>query len=222
MAAEAGDDLFGTGVRRICAVVQPPRPGKGQQVRSALRETKTMNCGSIGCEATPKRAHFSVGCRRTIRKRQPLSLPAGGARRREFAGESWAGTVMVDASAPSRLPNGDDLEMETYRDLPEGFVREYPIPKRILLSMPRFRSERRNAGKIGVARHGLVTRKNRAKARTISDSAVVARGAAFEELRGRSMEKWACPGESCMREGSVLGTRRSLKRLRPAKSRSRR
>jgi 3-dehydroquinate dehydratase/shikimate dehydrogenase len=61
--------------------------------------------------------------------------------------------------------------METYRELPEGFVREYPVPKRILLSIHDFDRTTKLPGKIRVARHGLVdATKIAANARTISDS----------------------------------------------------
>jgi 3-dehydroquinate dehydratase/shikimate dehydrogenase len=64
-----------------------------------------------------------------------------------------------------------DLEMETYRRLPEGFLRQYALPRRIMVSMHDFSGTPRLPGKISVAPHSLVdTVKIAAQARTISDS----------------------------------------------------
>src|SRR2546429_7794633 len=41
-----------------------------------------------------------------------------------------------------------DIEMETFREFPDGFLRAYPVPPRILLSIHDFaRSEERRVGK---------------------------------------------------------------------------
>src|SRR5713226_1343276 len=60
--------------------------------------------------------------------------------------------------------------METFRELPEGLLREYPLPPRILLSIHDFEGTPKLPRKVIVA-HGLVDAvKIAAKSQTISDS----------------------------------------------------
>jgi 3-dehydroquinate dehydratase/shikimate dehydrogenase len=61
--------------------------------------------------------------------------------------------------------------METFRELPEGFLRAYPVPSRILLSIHDFERTPNLPRDIVVARHGLVDAvKIAAQAKTIADS----------------------------------------------------
>src|SRR5260370_37923737 len=61
--------------------------------------------------------------------------------------------------------------METFRALPEGFLRAYPVPCRILLSIHDFERTPNLPRNIVVARHGLVDAvKIAAHAKTIADS----------------------------------------------------
>jgi 3-dehydroquinate dehydratase/shikimate dehydrogenase len=100
-----------------------------------------------------------------------------------------------------------DLEMETYRELPEGSVREYPVPKRILLSIHDFDRTAKLPGKISVARHGLVDAvKIAARARTISDSVQLLRLArSSKNFVAIPMGEVGLPGRIlALREGSAL------------------
>jgi 3-dehydroquinate dehydratase/shikimate dehydrogenase len=64
-----------------------------------------------------------------------------------------------------------DLEMESFREIPEGFLREFPLPSRILLSIHDFKGTPKLPQDVRVARHGLVDAvKIAAKAKNISDS----------------------------------------------------
>jgi len=164
--------LFGTGVRRICAVVAALTAREmGRQVRSALRETRTVELRLDWLRNNSERARFL----RWLTKNNPKGATfVATCRRREGAGK-FAGDAHQELywlmQAREAGCQWCDLEMETYRELPEGFVREYPVPKRILLSIHDFDRTAKLPGKIRVARHGLVdATKIAANARTISDS----------------------------------------------------
>src|SRR5712664_450524 len=164
--------LFGTGVRRICAVAAASTARElGQQVRSALRETKTIELRLDWLRSESERARF-LGW---LPKNNPKEATFVATCRRRKGGGKFAGDAEQELywlmQAREAGCQWCDLEMETYRDLPEGFVREYPVPKRILLSIHDFDRTAKLPGKISVARHGLVDAvKIAASARTISDS----------------------------------------------------
>jgi 3-dehydroquinate dehydratase / shikimate dehydrogenase len=131
--------LFGTGVGGLCAVVAASTaPEMAERVRSALRETKTIelrldflrNDGERGRflhwlrKSMPKRATFLATCRRRV---------GGG----QFSGDieqqlSW---LIQSREAGCQWC---DLEVETLRELPSQSVRDYPVPKRVLLSLHDF------------------------------------------------------------------------------------
>ncbi len=164
--------LFGTGVRRICAVVAASTArGMGRQVRSALRETKTVELRLDWLRNNSERTRFL----RWLTKNNPKEATFVATCRRREGGGKFAGNAEQELywlmQAREAGCEWCDLEMETYRELPEGFVREYPVPKRILLSIHDFDRTTKLPGKIRVARHGLVdATKIAANARTISDS----------------------------------------------------
>src|SRR5467141_5387325 len=164
--------LFGTGVRRICAVAAASTARElGQQVRLALRETKTVELRLDWLRSDSERARFF----RWLPKNNPRNATFVATCRRREGGGKFAGDAQQELywlmQAREAGCQWCDLEMETYRELPEGFVREYPVHKRILLSIHDFDRTAKLPGKIRVARHGLVdATKIAANARTISDS----------------------------------------------------
>ena len=201
-------NLFGTGVRRICAVVAASTAREmGQQVRSALRETKTIELRLDWLRSDSERARF-LGW---LPKNNPKEATFVATCRRRKGGGRFAGDAGQELywlmQARQAGCQWCDLEMETYRDLPEGFVREYPIPKDILLSIHDFDRTAKLPGKISVARHGLVDAvKIAAKARTISDSVRLLRVARrSKNFVAVPMGEMGLPGRIlALREGSAL------------------
>lgn len=164
--------LFGRAQDRICAVVAAATAAEMKsQVRLALGETRTieLRLDWLRNDAERKRllhwlktwkrgrATYLATCRRIVGG----GKLAGGPEEELFwlvqareAGCQWC-----------------DLEMETFRDLPEGFVREFPIPKRILLSIHDFQETPRLPRKVRVSAHGQVDAvKIAVKANSIADS----------------------------------------------------
>ncbi len=200
--------LFGTGVRRICAVAAASTAREmGQQVRLALRETKTVELRLDWLRGDSERARFL--------RWLPANIPKGATfvatcRRREGGGK-FGGDAQQELywliQACAAGCQWCDLEMETYRELPEGFARAYPVPKRILLSIHDFDRTAKLPGKISVARHGLVDAvKIAASARTISDSVRLLRLARrSKNFVAVSMGEVGLPGRIlALREGSAL------------------
>lgn len=164
--------LFGRGVGRVCAVVAAPIAAEmSQQVRSAIKSTRTVELRLDWLRSDAERSRFLMWLKKN---RPPNATFLATCRRREGGGK-FNGNVdrelywLVQAREAGCL--WCDLEMETYRKLPEGFLREYPVPMRILLSIHAFDGTPKFPRVIRVARHGQVDAvKIAAKARTISDS----------------------------------------------------
>jgi len=200
--------LFGTGVRRICAVVAASTAAEmTRQLRAALRETRTIELRLDWLDSDPERARF-LGW---LRWHKPKGATFLATCRRREGGGKFAGATDRELFWLTQAREAGcqwcDLEMETLRELPAGFVREYPVPQRIMLSMHDFERTPKLPGKISVARHGLVdTVKIAAQAQTISDSVRLLR------LARRSKNFVAVPmGEIglparilALREGSAL------------------
>src|SRR6266851_1009982 len=200
--------LFGTGVRRICAVAAASTARElGQQVRLALRETKTVELRLDWLRSDSERARFF----RWLPKNNPRDATFVATCRRREGGGKFAGDAEQELywlmQAREAGCEWCDLEMETYRELPEGFVREYPVPKRILLSIHDFDRTAKLPGKIRVARHGLVdATKIAANARTIFDSVRLLRLARrSKNFVAVPMGEMGLPGRIlALREGSAL------------------
>ena len=200
--------LFGTGVRRICAVVAASTAREmGRQVRSALRQTKTVELRLDWLRNNSERARFL----RWLTENNPKEATFVATCRRREGGGKFAGDAEQELywlmQAREAGCEWCDLEMETYRELPEGFVREYPVPKRILLSIHDFDRTAKLPGKILVARHGLVdATKIAANARTISDSVRLLRLARrSKNFVAVPMGEMGLPGRVlALREGSAL------------------
>ena len=200
--------LFGTGLRRICAVVAASTSAEmSKLVRSALRQTKTIELRLDWLGSDAERTHFLAWFRKsnfrnatflaTCRRREGGGKFAGGIDRELYwliqareAGCQWC-----------------DLEVETLRKLPGQSVREFPVPPRVLLSLHDFDRTPDLPRTMNPPAHGGVDAvKIAAEARTIHDSIRLLR------LARRSKNFVAVPmGESglparilALREGSAL------------------
>ena len=200
--------LFGTGVRRICAVVAASTAREmGEQVRLALRETRTIELRLDWLRSDSERAQFL----RWLPRHKPKEATFVATCRRRLGGGKFAGDAEQElywlVQAREAGCEWCDLEMETYRELPEGFVRECPLPKRVLLSIHDFDRTAKLPGKINMARHGLVDAvKIAATARTISDSVRLLRLARHSKnFVAVPMAEVGLPGRIlALREGSAL------------------
>ena len=200
--------LFGTGVRRICAVVAASTAREmGEQVQSALRETKTIELRLDWLRSDSERSRFLRRLTMDITKEATFVATC---RRREGGGK-FGGDAQQElywlTEARQAGCQWCDLEMETYQELPEGFIREYPLPKRILLSIHDFDRTAKLPGKIRLAQHGLVdAAKIAARALTISDSVRLLRLARrSKNFVAVPMGEIGLPGRIlALREGSAL------------------
>src|SRR2546428_8085282 len=200
--------LFGTGLRRICAVVAASTAAEmSKLVRSALRQTKTVELRLDWLNSDAERARFLAWLKKnkfrtatflaTCRRREGGGKLAGGMGRELYwliqageAGCQWC-----------------DLELETLRKLPGQSVREYPVPPRVLLSVHDFeRTPDLPRTMNPPTRGGVDAVKIAAEARSIRDSVRLLR------LAHNSKNSVAVPmGETglparilALREGSAL------------------
>jgi 3-dehydroquinate dehydratase/shikimate dehydrogenase len=163
--------LFGRAKDRICAVVAAATATEmKRQIRLALRETRTieLRLDWLRSDAERKRLLCLLP---SLRRRRITFLAtcrriAGGGKLSGGPEEELFWLVQAREAGCSWC----DLEMETFRELPEGFVREFPIPKRILLSIHDFAETPRLPRKIRVSAHGqLDAVKIAVKANSIAD-----------------------------------------------------
>ncbi len=200
--------LFGTGLRRICAVVAASTSAEmSKLVRSALRQTRTIELRLDWLSSDGERAQFLDWLRRS-RPRNATFLAT--CRRREGGGK-FAGGIDRELywliQAREAGCQWCDLEVETLRKLPGQSVREYPVPPRVLLSLHDFDRTPDLPRTMNPPAHGGVDAvKIAAEARTIHDSIRLLR------LARRSKNFVAVPmGEAglparilALREGSAL------------------
>lgn len=164
--------LFGTGVGRVCAVVAAPTAADmSWQVRSALRSTPTVELRLDWLRSDAERTRFLAWLRKSKLRNSTFLATC---RRREGGGK-FDGNVDRELfwliQAREAGCQWCDLELESYREVPGGVLREYPVPRRILLSIHDFDGTPKFPRVIHVTRHGLVDAvKIAAKARSISDS----------------------------------------------------
>jgi 3-dehydroquinate dehydratase / shikimate dehydrogenase len=142
-----------------------------QQVRTALKDTPTIELRLDWLRSDTERSRFL----RWLRTSRPRTVTFLATCRRRAGGGRFPGDMHGELywliQARQAGCQWCDLEMETFREIPEGFLREYPLPPRILLSIHDFKGMPKLPRKIGVPRHGLVDAvKIAAKAKTISDS----------------------------------------------------
>lgn len=165
--------LFGKGAGRVCAVVAAPTAADmRRQVRSALKNSQTIELRLDWLGSDEERSLFL----RWLKTSKPRTATFLATCRRRAGGGKFPGSIHAQLYWLIRAREAGcqwcDLEMETFRELPQGLLRDYPLPPRILLSIHDFKGTPKLPRKIIVARHGLVDAvKIAAKAKAISDSA---------------------------------------------------
>jgi 3-dehydroquinate dehydratase/shikimate dehydrogenase len=164
--------LFGKGVRRVCAVVAAATArGMLHQVRVALRRTRTVELRLDWLETDAERLRFL----KRLRKHVSRSATFLATCRRKEGGGKFTGDIARQLHWLNQAREAGcrwcDIEMETFRELPDGFLRTYPVPPRILLSIHDFERMPNLPKKIVVSQHGQVDAvKIAARAKTITDS----------------------------------------------------
>ncbi|HKW33193.1 MAG TPA: shikimate dehydrogenase [Candidatus Acidoferrum sp.] len=164
--------LFGKGVGRVCAVAAATTAAEmSRQVRSASRSARTIELRLDWLRSDAERARFV----HWLKAHQPPKLAFLATCRRKEGGGKFAGDIGRQLYWLSQAREAGcqwcDVEMETFRELPEGFLRAYPVPIRIMLSIHDFERTPNLPRNIVVARHGQVDAvKIAAQAKTITDS----------------------------------------------------
>ncbi len=164
--------LFGWGIRRICAVAAASTAAEmSRQVRTALRSARTVEARLDWLKSDAERAQFLCW----LKKHKSASATFLATCRRKEGGGRFTGDIARQLYWLTQARDAGcewcDIEMETFCELPEGFLRAYPVPPRILLSIHDFERTPNLPRNIVVARHGLVDAvKIAAQAKTIADS----------------------------------------------------
>src|SRR5712671_5713769 len=164
--------LFGTGLRRICAVAAASTAAEmAKLVRSAIKQRRTddLRLDWLGSDA--ERARFLAWLKKS---RFSSATFVATCRRREGGGK-FAGGVDRELywliQAREAGCQWCDLEVETLRKLPGQSVREYPVPPRVLLSIHDFeRTPDLPRSMNPPARGGVDAIKIASEARSIHDS----------------------------------------------------
>jgi 3-dehydroquinate dehydratase/shikimate dehydrogenase len=164
--------LFGTGVKRLCAVVAASTATEmARQVRSALRQTRTIEVRLDWLRSDAGRARFLGWLKRN---RPHASTFIATCRRREGGGKFPGGVdreLYWLTHAREMGCQWCDLEVETVRRLPHESVREYAVPPRVLLSVHDFERTPALPRTVNASAPGQFDAvKIAAKARTIWDS----------------------------------------------------
>ena len=164
--------LFGKGLGRVCAVAAASSAaGMSRQVRAASQSARTVELRLDWLQSDAERARLI----RWLKKRRLANVTFLATCRRKEGGGKFAGDIARQLYWLSQAREAGcqwcDVEMETFRELPEGFLRAYPVPSHIMLSIHDFERTPNLPRNIVVARHGLVDAvKIAAQAKTISDS----------------------------------------------------
>lgn len=165
-------NLFGKGVRRVCAVVAASTAAEmARQVRLALRSTPTIELRIDWLRSDSERSRFLSW----LKRHHPRNATFLATCRRKQGGGKLTGDIACQLYWLTQARDAGcswcDIEMETFRELPEGFLRTCPVPPRIMLSIHDFERMPNLPHKIVVAQHGLVDAvKIAALARRIADS----------------------------------------------------
>src|SRR5690349_15478665 len=164
--------LFGKGVGRVCAVAAASKAAEmARQVRSASKVARTIELRLDWLQSDAERARLI----RWLKKSRPANVTFLATCRRKEGGGKFSGDIARQLYWLSQAREAGcqwcDVEMETFRELPEGFLRSFPVPPRIMLSIHDFGRTPNLPRDIVVARHGLVDAvKIAAQANTIADS----------------------------------------------------
>src|SRR6266700_4450647 len=131
--------LFGTGVRRICAVVAASTAAEmSKYVLAALRQTRTLELRLDWLRSGAERVRFLAWLKKN-KFRDTTFLAT--CRRREGGGKLPGG---VDHQLHWLIQAREagcqwcDVEAETLHKLPGQSIREYPVPTRVMLSLHDF------------------------------------------------------------------------------------
>ncbi len=201
--------LFGTGLRRICAVVAASTAAEmSKLVRSALRHARTVELRLDWLGSDAERARFLAW----LGKGQAPKATFLATCRRRKGGGKFAGSVerelhwLIQARAAGC--QWCDLEVETLRKLSGQSVREYSVPPRVLLSVHDFKRTPDLARiiKKSSAHSGVDAVKIAAHSRTIHDSVRLLRMArSSRNLVVVPMGEAGLPARIlALREGSAL------------------
>jgi 3-dehydroquinate dehydratase/shikimate dehydrogenase len=131
---------FGTGMRRICAVVAAPTAAEmAAQVRKALGEASTVELRLDWLASDRQRTRFL----RWLQNRKPHHAAFLATCRRQGAGGLFPGSIEAQLFWLIRAREAGclwcDIEVETLRELPDPSIREYAVPPRVMVSMHDFR-----------------------------------------------------------------------------------
>jgi 3-dehydroquinate dehydratase/shikimate dehydrogenase len=164
--------LFGTGLRRICAVAAASTAAEmAKLVRSGLKHTSTVELRLDWLSSDADRARFLLWLKK-VKFRNATFLAT--CRRREGGGK-FAGGVDRELYWLTQAREAGcqwcDLELETMHKLPGKSVRGYPVPPRVLLSLHDFeRTPDLPRSMNAPAEAGVDAVKIAAEARSIHDS----------------------------------------------------
>jgi 3-dehydroquinate dehydratase/shikimate dehydrogenase len=140
-------------------------------VRGALAHTRTIELRLDWLSSDAERSRLL----RWLKQRQPQNGTFLATCRRREGGGKFPGDIARQLYWLTQAREAGcqwcDIEMETLQELPDGFLRSYPVPRRILLSIHDFQRTPSLPRNIQVARHGQVDAvKIAAQAKTIADS----------------------------------------------------
>lgn len=199
---------FGTGIRRICAVVAGPTAKQmARQIRLALRETPTVELRLDWLRNDLERTQLL----RWLKKNKPRSATFIATCRRKVGGGKLPGDKNKELywlmQAREAGCTWCDLEVETLRELPDESVREYAVPPNVLLSRHDFERTPPLPRTVNPPAQGEVDAvKIAAQARTIEDSLRLLRLArSSKNFVAISMGEVGLPARIlALREGSAL------------------
>ena len=200
--------LFGTGLRRICAVAAASTAAEmAKLVRSGLKHTSTVELRLDWLSSDAQRARFLLWLKK-VKFRNATFLAT--CRRREGGGK-FAGGVDRELYWLTQAREAGcqwcDLELETLHKLPGRSVRGYPVPPRVLLSLHDFERTPDLPRKMNPpANAGVAAVKIAAEARSISDSVRLLRLARnSKNFVAAPMGEFGLPARIlALREGSAL------------------
>ena len=199
---------FGTGARRICAVVAERRAAKMiVRIRAALRETRTIELRLDWLRSDAERARLL----RWLKENKPRGATFLATCRRRPGGGHLAGDVQEELHWLRLAREAGcpwcDLETHTLQKLPKQSVRGLALPPRVLLSVHDFRRTPPLGGILKSLTHRDADAvKIAANARTIGDSVRLLRAARrSENIVAVPMGDVGLPARIlALREGSAL------------------
>src|SRR5262245_20396487 len=123
--------LFGKGVGRVCAVAAAATAAEmSRQIRAASRSARTIELRLDWLQSDTERVRLI----RWLKAHRPASITFLATCRRKEGGGRLSGDIARQLYWLSEAREAGcqwcDIEMETFRDLTEGFLRAYPVPSR--------------------------------------------------------------------------------------------